>query len=85
MYRIVFTRSAAKSLQKMPRDVARLVREKLEKIAVDPYASHPNATKLQGRDGYRLRLGDWRVIYEVQNDKLVILVLKIASRGEVYR
>ena len=65
--------------------MANLIREKLDAIAANPYAEHPNAKKLQGRDGYRLRVGDWRVIYEIQNDELVILVLKVAPRGEVYR
>ncbi|MEO7838661.1 MAG: type II toxin-antitoxin system RelE/ParE family toxin [Anaerolineales bacterium] len=54
-------------------------------MASNPYADHPNAKKLQGRDGYRLRVGDWQVIYEIQNDQLVILVLRVAPRGEVYR
>ena len=69
----------------MPRNVAMLIREKLEAIAANPYADYPNAKKLQGRDGYRLRVGDWRVLNEIQDDKWVILVLKVASRGEVYR
>ena len=69
----------------MPRNVATLIREKLEAIATNPYADHPNAKKLQGRDGYRLRVGDGRVLYEIQDNKLVILVLKVAPRGEVYR
>jgi mRNA interferase RelE/StbE len=65
--------------------MAVLVRQKLEQLVVDPYAPNMNAMKLQNRSGYRLRIGDWRVIYEIQNDELVILVLKIAQRGEVYR
>jgi len=69
----------------MPRNMAKLIREKLEMIAADPYADHPNAKKLQGREGYRLRVGDWRVIYTIQNEQLMIIVLKVASRGEVYR
>ena len=69
----------------MPRNTATLIREKLEVIAADPYADHPNAKKLQGREGYRLRVGDWRVIYAIQNEKLMILVLKVASRGEAYK
>jgi len=69
----------------MPRNTARLIREKLELVATDPHANHPNAKKLHNRPGYRLRVGDWRIIYEIQNDRLVILVLKIAPRGEVYR
>ena len=85
MYKIIFTKEAAKSLNKLPRNVAKMIRDKVEAIASDPYAEHPNAKKLQGRDGYRLRVGDWQVIYEIQNDQLVILVLKIAPRGEVYR
>ena len=47
--------------------------------------SFTNATKLQGRPGYRLRVGDWRVIYEINKDEVVIIVMKIAPRGEVYR
>jgi mRNA interferase RelE/StbE len=85
VYKIVIKKEAAKSLNKIPRNVARLIREKLEAIATNPYAEHPNAKKLQGRDGYRLRVGDWRVIYEIQNEQLVILVLRVAPRGEVYR
>ena len=85
MYKITFKKEAAKSLNKIPRNVAKTIREKLEAITADPYAEHPNVKKLQGRDGYRLRVGDWRVIYEIQNDQLVILVLRVAPRGEVYR
>jgi mRNA interferase RelE/StbE len=85
VYKILFKKEAAKSLTKLPRNVAQTIREKLENIAANPYADHPNVKKLQGREGYRLRVGDWRVIYEIQNAQLVILVLKVAPRGEVYR
>lgn len=85
MYKIAFTTQAAKALLKMPRNTAQLIREKLNQVAVDPFASIPNAKKLQGRPGYRLRVGDWRVIYEINNDEVVIIVMKIAPRGEVYK
>lgn len=85
VYKIIYTTQAAKSLLKMPRKTANLIREKLGQIANDPFASIPNAKKLQGRPGYRLRLGDWRVIYEINKDELVIIVVKIAPRGEAYR
>ena len=85
MYRIVFTKQADKALRKMPRNIALQIRKRLDRIASDPYAKHPNVTRLQNRPGYRLRVGDWRVIYEILEDELVILVLRIASRGEVYR
>jgi mRNA interferase RelE/StbE len=85
MYRILFTKSADKALRKMPRDIARRICERLDHIAEDPYAQDPNVTRLQNRPGYRLRVGDWRVIYEVEREELVILVLRIGTRGEVYR
>jgi mRNA interferase RelE/StbE len=85
MYRIVFTRQANRTLLKMSRNTARLIREKLDQLAQDPYARNPNVTKLQGRPGYRLRIGDWRVIYELEDEQLVIMVLKVAPRGGVYR
>jgi len=85
VYQIIFAKGAQKALLRLPKNMAVLVRQKLEQLAVDPYAPNTNAMKLQNRSGYRLRIGDWRVIYEIQNDELVILVLKIAQRGEVYR
>ena len=85
MYEILFTKQADRALRKMSRNTARLIREKLDQLAQDPYARNPNVTRLQGRPGYRLRVGDWRVIYELEEDRLVILVLKVAPRGGVYR
>jgi mRNA interferase RelE/StbE len=85
VYKIIFAKGAQKALLRLPKNMAVLVCQKLEQLAVDPYAPNTNAVKLQNRSGYRLRIGDWRVIYEIQNDELVILVLKIPQRGEVYR
>ncbi len=85
MYRITFTKQAVRDLRKMPRDTALLVRQKLELLAQDPFAKRNSATRLQGREGYRLRVGDWRVIYEIDQQEIVILVLKVAPRREVYK
>jgi mRNA interferase RelE/StbE len=85
VYKVVFTKEAARALQKIPRDTIDSIREKLEHLAEDPFARNPNVTKLQNRPGFRLRVGDWRVIYEVQKEQVVIIVIKIAPRGEVYR
>jgi len=78
VYKITYTAQAAKSLLKMPRKTALLIRDKLGQVAVDSFVTIPNAKKLQGRPGYRLRVGDWRVIYEINTDEVVIIVLKIA-------
>jgi len=85
VYKISYSKEARKSLLRMPRNIANLIREKLNVIAANPYTDHPNAKKLQGREGYRLRVGDWRIVYKIQNDQLIIIVMKIASRGEVYK
>ncbi len=69
----------------MPRNTAQLIRQKLELLALDPFAPNPNVTRLQGRPGYRLRVGDSRIIYDVEDGRLIILVLRIAPRGGVYR
>lgn len=85
MYRIVFTKTADKALRKMPLNISRRIREKLDSIATNPYANHNNITRLKNRQAFRLRVGDWRVIYEIQGKELVILVLRIGPRGKIYR
>jgi mRNA interferase RelE/StbE len=52
---------------------------------MNPYAANNNLKRLHGRDGYRLRVGDWRVLYELQDDRLVMLVLEVGPRGGIYR
>ncbi len=85
MYNVTFQKQAQRTLLKMPRNYALHIREKIEQIAEDPYAQHNNVTKLQNRPGYRLRVGDWRVIYDIQDNELILRVIKIAPRGEVYQ
>ena len=85
MYKLAYAKQAVRALRKMPSNTASLIREKLTLLAENPFGAHSNAKKLQGRSAYRLRVGDWRVIYEINNEELHIFVIKIAPRGEVYR
>jgi mRNA interferase RelE/StbE len=85
VYKIVFTKQAYKSLRRIPKNVVDRIRKKLDQIAKDPLANHSNVTKLRNRPGYRMRIGDWRVIYEIREEELLINVLKVGSRGEIYR
>jgi mRNA interferase RelE/StbE len=85
VYKVYYTKQASKSLLKAPKDTAQMIREKIDQVACDPYAPIPNARKLEDRPGYRLRVGDWRVIYEIDQGQITIIVIKIALRGEVYR
>ena len=84
MYRVVTTKSFGKALARLPLNWQKRIVAKIKEVAVDPYAPNNNLTKLQGRDGYRLRVGDWRVIYELQDDRLVMLVLDVGPRGDIY-
>ncbi len=54
-------------------------------IAENPYGEHPQVTKLQGREGYRLRVGNYRVLYIIQDNQLVICVLDVLPRGQAYK
>jgi mRNA interferase RelE/StbE len=85
VYEIEYSRSALKSLRRMPRNVAENIQRKVAALADDPFGHHGNAMKLQGRDGYRLRVGDWRVLYEIHKHRLIILVLEIKPRGGAYQ
>ena len=84
MYRVVTTKSFGKALAKLPLNWQKRIVAKIREVAANPYAPTNNLTKLQGRDGYRLRVGDWRVIYELQDDSLVMLVLEVGPRGGIY-
>ena len=84
VYAIITTTSFAKSLSRLPVNWQRRIVGKVKEIATDPYGRHNNVTKLQGRDGYRLRIGDWRVIYEIHDDRLELWVLDVGARGGIY-
>lgn len=68
----------------MPANVQANILAKTAALAVAPFAAR-NVKKLVGRDGFRLRVGEWRVIYEIDGRRLVIPVLAIAPRAGVYR
>lgn len=80
MYSIEFTREAVKTLMAMPRNVRELMRARLDALAADPAAAR-NVKRLAGRPAYRLRVGDWRVIYTLDSGRLVVHVLHIGARG----
>lgn len=85
MFTIEFSKSARKALKDMPRNTAGLILQKLDALATNPLAPNPNVRKLSSHPGYRLRVGDWRVIYLLHEKALLIAVVRIAPRGEAYR
>jgi mRNA interferase RelE/StbE len=85
MYKIDYSKQARKTLKAMPQTVAGRIMDKVDTLGKDFFAPHPGVKKLVNRPGYRLRVGDWRVVYTVHEDILRIAVVRIASRGQVYQ
>ena len=84
MYALRFSSSAVKTLRKIPVETAKRIRSKLNELVKDPFAA-PNVKKLTSHPGYRLRIGNWRVLYLVQSQQVVIYIVEIGQRKEVYR
>jgi mRNA interferase RelE/StbE len=83
-YRLEISSSAEKSLKKIPHKDQLRLSQAILGLATDPHPS--GSIKLSGEENcYRIRMGNYRIIYEIVGRKLLILVLKIAHRKEVYR
>ena len=80
-YQIFFTDKAKKQLEKLEKVNQERIIKSLERIRIRPEA---HITKLVGDPGYKLRVGDYRVILEIEKDKLIILVLMIGHRKNIY-
>lgn len=83
-YRVELKPSAARAVRKLAADVRRRVIARAEALAADPRP--PGAEKLEGvRDLYRVRVGDYRIIYQVADKVLLVLVVRVGHRRDVYR
>lgn len=83
-YAVTFTRAAERALRKIDRPVQRRLLDSIEDLRDDPRP--PGARTLQGGQGLlRVRVGDYRVVYRVHDDELVVLVVTLGHRREVYR
>ena len=83
-YKIEISSTAEKSLKKIPqKDISKII-EAIQQLAISPFPS--GSRKLRGEEGiFRIRQGNYRIIYEVVDKKLIILILKIGHRKEVYK
>lgn len=84
-YEVEISESAEKFLEKVPKKDRLRIMEKIDILADDPMPS--GSIKLQGQKPalYRIRSGDYRVVYSIKKDVLVVLVVEIGHRREVYR
>jgi len=83
-YTIRYVPSVAKAIGKLDRSTSRRLVNAIGELARDPRP--PGCVQLKGGDGeLRIRIGDYRVVYDVKDDELVVLVLRVGHRREVYR
>lgn len=81
MYQIIFSEKAKKQLEKLEHNVQERIVQSLERIKVRPEAF---ITKLVGDPAYKFRAGDYRVLLDIDQGKLLILVIKVGHRKNVY-
>jgi mRNA interferase RelE/StbE len=83
-FEVIITRQPQKILRKLPKDLLRRIDRALQNLAADPRPV--GCKKLIGYNNlYRIREGDWRISYAVEDDRLIVLVLEISPRSGAYR
>jgi len=84
VWKVVIHRKAEKILRRLDGDTLERIRQAIRELASDP---HPTGVKkLTGYENlFRIRVGDWRIIYAIEDDRLIVLILEISPRGGAYR
>ncbi|NWF66800.1 MAG: type II toxin-antitoxin system RelE/ParE family toxin [Campylobacterales bacterium] len=84
IYEIKLSKKAEKYLLKLQENQESKIIEKVKELKIEP-TINKNVKKLEGNPFWRLRVGDFRVIFDILDNKVVVLILKIGSRGDVYK
>lgn len=82
MYTVDFSKDAEKQFDKLPKEIQERIINSLERIKIRPYSY---VLRLVGSPYYRLRVGDYRIILDIKDNKLIIFVIEMGHRKEVYR
>ena len=83
-YKIEVKRSAQKEIRKLPKGIRQKVVEKIDKLAINPLP--PETEKIKGlENAYRIRQGSYRILYYVYKNSLMVSVIRVRDRKEVYR
>ena len=84
-YKIQFHRKASKSLQSLNKNDFRRIRKIVNSLESDPRSKGKKLTDSKFPDVYRVRSGDYRIVYQVKDKEVIVLVLRILDRKDVYR
>ncbi len=83
-YNIVITKKAQKQIKSLPKFIANNVSKRISELANDPTPYDSKKLKAD-ENAYRIRVGDYRVLYEIYKQELIIKVVRVAHRKDVYR
>lgn len=81
-YNVTFKSSVAKDLRTIPNTDIKRILNRIDELAENPRA--PGCIKLSGHELYRARQGNYRIVYEIRDGELVVVVIKVAHRSSVY-
>jgi mRNA interferase RelE/StbE len=82
-FKIVFKKSVAKDLRSIPNQDVRKILSKIDGLAINPRGE--DCKKLTGLELYRVRCGIYRIIYEIRDSELIVAVIKVGHRSDVYK
>jgi mRNA interferase RelE/StbE len=82
-YRLRITSRAARELRKLPNQIRARLEAAIEDLADNPRP--PRCVKLRGNAGWRIRVGDYRILYDIEDDELLVTVLRASHRRVAYR
>ncbi len=82
-YRVIIKKSVAKDLKGIPKKDVRRILSSIDSLADDPRP--PGTKKLSGQERYRLRQGNYRILYEIEDDRLIVCVVRAGHRRGVYQ
>ena len=82
-YRILIKKSVSKDLKKIPKKDIKRILDAIQGLANEPRP--PQSKKLSGQERYRLRQGNYRILYSIEDEELIICVVKVGNRRDVYK
>ena len=82
-YRVIIRKSVSKDMRGIPKTDARRIVAAIESLADAPRPQ--GAKKLSGQERYRIRQGNYRILYEIEDDRLIVCVVRVGDRRDVYR
>ncbi len=82
-YKILIKQSAKKELGKVPKKDLQKIVIKIQDLSLEPRPA--GCEKLSGENKYRIRQGNYRIVYSIEDDELIIIVVKVGHRREIYR